>query len=85
MLDLIKVRGDCWDDDVSALRSSEMNAVQATPLSLDQILKIADKDYNNGEALLTEVITPGERGDTLADFIVLLFSDACEGEAIPVL
>ena len=50
-----------------------------------RVLAAADAAYYNGELRLTEDLARGERGDTLAEFIVIEIrevSEGTEGEAV---
>ena len=48
-----------------------------------QILEAVNRAYNDGEGRINENLEPGERGDSLADFLRLEIIDVTRGEADP--
>lgn len=50
-------------------------------LSLRMILKTINESYHGGECRIDENLPPGERGDTLADFLASEVREVCQGKS----
>jgi len=53
--------------------------------SAEHVLRAADAAYHGGESRIAERIEPGERGDTLADFIHFEIMDVTAGSKQPAM
>jgi len=53
-------------------------------LSASEVLQIADEAYEGGEMRISELVSVGERGDSLADFLANELRDVLKDEVDPI-